>query len=306
MKKKVTALLFITLQLLLYALPSFAWPRAKHDKMMEKILFDEAGLPVNMSDESINALEAIETAAYLCIDQHNAPKDSVNDSDDAVKLNSIIDRHAIRWRLYRLPSKISDINFGGNDHRKYTHKGWNFDYSKFGLDKSHWATRKKILLSTVSFECGFTYYSIFGINSGYDMQCNAFCALIYYIHLLGDHEKAIIECQQSITKNGEYKKYAESEEMMHVADIVCELVELGDQLFLNSLNVWNNGMKEELRQIHDRLLNMGTIFSSKEKFEQYTSCFSELLTILQRDDYTSDFLKKEPFFSTTFYGTNPH
>lgn len=179
MKKKVIALLFITLQLLLYALPSFAWPRAKHDKMMEKILFDEAGLPVNMSDESINALETIETAAYLCIDQHNAPKDSVNDSDDAVKLNSIIDRHAIRWRLYRLPSKISDINFGGYDHRKYTHKGWNFDYSK---DKSHWATRKKILLSTVSFECGFTYYSIFGISSGYDMQCNAFVHLfIIYI-----------------------------------------------------------------------------------------------------------------------------
>ena len=76
-----------------------------------------------------------------------------------------------------------------NTHRKYTHLGWNYKYQN--PDEEFWPKRKQLLIDTV-------YWVLFNrdtilaeipIRWDYksDEQCEAFCAVVYYIHILGDH-----------------------------------------------------------------------------------------------------------------------
>lgn len=72
---------------------------------------------------------------------------------------------------------LKTITFAGNQrHQKYTHMGWEHNYV---IDKANWSARKKILLSTVN--------RIGDFKENERIKIDAFAALVYEIHILGDH-----------------------------------------------------------------------------------------------------------------------
>ena len=76
----------------------------------------------------------------------------------------------------KLPD-LETITFPGNQHhQKYTHMGWEYNYVK---DRAKWTERKNILLSTVK--------RIGDFKDNERIKIDAFAALVYEIHILGDH-----------------------------------------------------------------------------------------------------------------------
>ncbi len=147
--------------LLNLSISCFAFAAEDHDSYMNSVIFGNSFTADKKS-------EILSAASYLTIDQYSG---NGQDKLDVLEKNNI----------KKLPS-LSDIDFNGNQHhRKYTHLGWNHSYSD---DKANWNERKTILLSSASkiFKFGF-FNGWFGY---YNDKCDSFCALVYYIHILGD------------------------------------------------------------------------------------------------------------------------
>ena len=129
-----------------------------------------------MSPEAQNALKALEYASYLAIDQYNG-----NGTTELTFLRST-------YHVPGLPTNIDAIDFRGNEyHRKFTHYGWDHQYYD---DKANWAVRKNILLATTEKVFDFQTFSgkMLWHDFGYAQKCNSFAALVYYVHVLGDHD----------------------------------------------------------------------------------------------------------------------
>lgn len=81
-----------------------------------------------------------------------------------------------KYGVKGLPS-IESIQFAGNQyHQRYTHLGWNNTYVN---DKANWEERKRLLTLTVEKMGNF--------RKEERIKIDAFSALCYEIHVLGDH-----------------------------------------------------------------------------------------------------------------------
>lgn len=218
-----------------------------------------------------------------------------------------------------LPSELQQIElkiFAGK-HRTCTHKGWNYDYSKDngfkdnskeGTLQTNWTYRKRILLGTVSFECGLTDHLVLrNLSNRHFERCkqckqlDAFCHLIYNIHILWDHQEDIDNHKGKVSSPNNYTKFDVSEQQIGVVDLINELISLGDDLFLKSSSAWRNGLKINLVRMKEKFTGMSTSFPKQKKFREYAECFSELIEILKEN--INDLLVQESFFKNTFYET---
>ena len=160
MKRILSLALLLMLLTEIWAVRAFAFAQKEHDNYTEYVLFGQyhAGY---MSTKQRQTIDLLENALYLTIDQYNG--------DGQDKLNALKNAG-----IPNLPA-LSKIDYRSNyTHRKYTHQGWNYNYSD---DVAHWDIRKNILHSTAQ-----TLFPNFRNTK----QCDAFCALMYYIHVLAD------------------------------------------------------------------------------------------------------------------------
>lgn len=237
------------------------------------------------------AIEAIECAAYLCPDQFNG-----NGKDE---LNTLI-----VYGVPGIPKSIDEINFTSNwQHRRYTHLGW---VPVEHPDVGNWDMRKEILLATVNkvFDFGpFTDPIIFGWKVDYTDQCNSFCALVYYVHILGDNEA--LSTFDQYKKEGSYViPLGRTHPSNSNPDIIWELTELYlPKLFSESVKASNDyktliqkltGLGSEVRSLAGRT---GGI-NSEERFQEYKGYCDQLLEILST--YIPKLLMQEPFFKKVF------
>lgn len=137
------------------------------------------------------AIEAIESAAYLCPDQFNG--------SGKEELNTLI-----AYGVPGIPNSIDEINFTSNwQHRRYTHMDW---VPMEHPDVGNWDMRKEILLATVNKVFDFGPFTdpvpLLGWKVDYTDQCNSFCALVYYVHILGDNEA--LDTFDKYKKEGSY------------------------------------------------------------------------------------------------------
>ena len=279
---------------------SFALSGKQHNELMEDVLFDSKEAiqeRINGDSKANKALDSLEFALYLCIDQHNSIV------SDQLKLDRLIERHKIKWHLYGLPTKITKTDFGGNDHRKYTHKGWNYDDRKTGNDRANWETRKQILLGTVTLEFGFPFNLFAQRTEKYDKQCDAFCEFLYHLHILGDHKMSIDEYQQNNGGKPGFTPYEESADMESTLDLVNGLITAGDSLFISEKTSqrWKDNMRHELSSLSDRFELLGQVMLTEKEFECYMEYHEELWELLTDDNNTSSLLKDEDFFANVFY-----
>jgi len=159
--KRLIATVLIFVSLLNISINCYAFSAEEHDSFMNSVIYG------NSFTNDKNA-EILSAASYLTIDQYQG---NGQDKIDTLK------RHHIK----KVPD-LKDIDFDSNQHhRKYTHMGWNHVYSD---DKANWAVRKEILLSTATKIYKFGFFN--GFFGHYNDKCDSFCALVYYIHILGD------------------------------------------------------------------------------------------------------------------------
>jgi len=120
---------------------------------------------------------ALQKAMYWCVDEFNGHNPYLK----GYPRQYLID--LVRFGVIGVP-RYDEIDFSaGSEHQRYTHKGWDFiDYPRNYKDYNFmiiWEKRKNLLLSTID--------KIFDFQPNEMIKRDSFAALIYYIHIIGDH-----------------------------------------------------------------------------------------------------------------------
>lgn len=274
-KRKRLGIFIIALVVLLCAvpIPGSAHERKQHDEIMMNVLFRK--YEYAREDSMVqNELDVLTSACYLAIDQFN----SYGQSDlDAL----------INYGVKDIPKDIKEIGFSasGRNHRDFTHRGWDFSYS--GEMKTKWPVRQNIMRSTVA--------SVFNMDVE-DKRVECFCELLYYIHILGDHEddeSYTISNGRKIDVGGRHDKN----------DIIHKLLEVFKELFSEQRNTHKyRALISNLQQINSELselINSEGGVNSEEKFAEHQKLVEKTIEILSL--YVPEMLKGESFFNDVFY-----
>ena len=258
------------------SMPVSAWEGDEHDACLRKVLFGSNRV------HNTDVLDAINDASYLAIDQFNGNGDSQL-------------RELRELGIKNLPQK-EDFDFTDNSqHRNWTHKGWVYDYEKTDReDKAHWTdVRKKILLETVNQKFDFGFLS--GKFGRYSKQCDAFCALIYYVHIIGDH----------IDNETYHRSYQEIPLVKGAGNsgIIEDLLKYSPILFKNQVED-NRTYASYITRLNDLKSEIDDIYyypsdlEDDDVYAQYHECAEKLMECLQ--DYVPLLIAKEPFFRKVF------
>lgn len=252
---------------------SFAYERDDHDAYMSDVLFKNFK-EVKNDSRIANEIKALECASYLVIDQFN--------NNGQKDLDFLLD-----YGVKGIPSDVSDISFNasGTTHRSHTHRGW--DCQQYSVTKELWPIRKQILLNSAD--------KIFDFK-GNEAQKESFCALIYYIHILGDH----MDDTSYLIKNGlkmDVGGRIDKEDIIHELLKHIKIV-FADQKHTHKYRSLTGALERYNSRLAKIVRSEGGI-NTDEKFEQkqeYTKNLKELLTM-----YIPEMLKEEAFFSEIFY-----
>lgn len=257
-----------------------------HNADMMLVLF---GSKDYLNKEKGTEVDLLKFAMYLAIDQ--AGKEGKYDlgqlKDNGVKKLPKFDDFALTKIFY-------------GDHRVYTHKGWDYDYGKD--DKANWKVRKNILRSTANrvFDFGF-FNELFG---NYCTKCDSFCALLYYVHVLGDYSEAQDGYKSSIDQLIPFAKRNASDKE---PDIFWEINKHLKLLFAGQED--RREYKNLISDLNDLADDARVLFSSANKISSMTSEEYEQMLDYQKQlmdllvDKVPILLSHEAFFSDVFLTT---
>lgn len=267
MKIKLRTFYYIVFFLTMTVAPLFSFNNAQHDEYMLQVLF---GRHTSIDKES-NEVKALEYASYLTLDQFNGK---------GVKELAFLNQMKVR----NIPKDISKIDFSSNGlHRSYTHRGWDFSYS---TDKAHWNIRKNILIATAN--------KVFEFKDS--QQCNSFCALIYYVHVLGDHiaDKSKKKSELKIDFAGR----VDNNDIVHELTMHLSIL-FKDQTNSLPLTTLLQKMRALDRNVETLVRRPGGIAAFTDvEFHTYKNAATELMNLLIR--YVPELLQKEAFFTRFF------
>lgn len=277
----------------------------EHDKDLKYALFGSTAKKLLDGDEN-RKFEAISNAASLAIDQFSS-------NDQQKQKKSTYDDLQCALVYFGLPDlpdtfdnldlnihvSPDNVNITARNHRKYTHLGW--DYKGYP-NEAFWEKRKQILIHTVNwtlFQDDDALLSkvpfLSDVLYAPSEQCIAFCKIIYYIHILGDHEE------------GDVSKKLEYLEPIQYVDtstpgIITELKEQLQILLKNRCRSWSYaGLMEAIITIEieseEDYKTWGKL-DTEEKCEINKEYAIEIMYVLSL--YLPHLLKNEPFFSKSF------
>ena len=268
--KKAFIVLLTIIFVINLTIPCFAHERTEQSDDLFEIMFGKYRTKGEIANYEV--FDLLVSAAYLAIDQFNN-----NGQNDLDKLK--------RYGIKGIPFEVKEIsiNASGRNHRNYTHRGWNFNYGP----SSNWPARKNILLNTA--DCIFDFY-------GDTAKLDSFCAIIYYVHIIGDHfsdNSYIINNGLKIDIGGRTDKY----------DIVNELIRHLNILFtsqkhtykfqylIGELEYYNSKLKE--------LMNSDGGINNDKKFNIKKDYTKKIIDLLKCN--LPELLKNEKFFADVFY-----
>lgn len=162
LRKDIWIKYFIFAVFCIVTIPCYARNYNGHNKDLKKMLFGN-NPTATFSKKNFDLLCK---AAYLTIDYTSQPN-----GEECLKS---LQANGIK----NLPP-INAITYTSNSfHERYTHMGWDVGYRGVN-DVANWNIRKTILTSTVE--------KIGKFNKNEKIKIDAFAALVYDIHILGDH-----------------------------------------------------------------------------------------------------------------------
>ena len=286
MLKRFISFLIVCSLICSFTMPVMAHERTEHDAEMEYVLFGDREYRKTHPKHKEKII-AVEDAVYLCVDQFNGSGQKYLDNLNEKKILGI-------------PKSIDEFDFkaSGKNHRMYTHQGWNLSPDK----KVHWDIRQKILRNTVDKELFSDVKSLLSFmpwdSNGrkYKEQCESFCELLYYVHIIGDH----IDTKR-------YDAFYGLDPLTRLNDrdnpgIIPDLISCFDKLFESQKNTYTyNELKQELESLmdkSDKLTRSTGGVNTDEKFAEYHQCAKDLLKVLSI--YVPKLLQKEEFFLKSF------
>lgn len=294
MKRLVSLLAVLVISVTLVVPTAFAHERGEHDHELEMTLFDTQKSPFskNQQDSRYTALNALENAVYLSIDQFG--------NSGVTSLGELA-----AYGVKGLPATVAELNpppeetqLSARNHRMYTHRGWDFVYP---IDKANWNKRRSILTGTVQ--------KVFGFKDS--KQGESFAAVLYYVHVLGDYLEDSDFKQFNGTSNGLKIPFA-SPNYTSTADIFSELEHhLGivfrdqhDKRTYSSLMSELSGIAERARGIAG---SWGGI-NNEDSYNDIHECAKMLMALLcgECGEYRyfnriHTLLMNETFFTSVFY-----
>lgn len=271
-------------------IPVCAFGAEKHDDFLEKVLFG-----TNMSftsEREEKAMNAIEYASYICLDYTATNNEAISGAKAFTYLKE--------QKVPGLPKSIDMISGpGGPYHREYTHYGWRKGFQD--KDEATWDTRKSIMLSTTNqvFDFGFWSGKLW---FGYDEKCDSFCALVYYVHILGDH-MATTNYRIANTVIPLARNNASDEEPSLIYELKKYLPILFADQITDPKHIPRNyeELMSKLNTIENdacKILNSKGSLSETTDIGAYNECATELMSVLT--DYIPPLLQKETFFIEVF------
>lgn len=303
MAKKIVALVLAFLLFTSLIPVAFAHPnQGAHDTDLSEFLFGEG---YYLTGEKKAKFQAIADAAALCIDQFSSNEDQESKKPLFDSLDQRIG-FSFTFEDIELQKLPGGINASAKNHRRYTHRGWNFKDYPTEMQKL-WERRKLILTATVNKE-------LFGKDPGIlrrfkwveglvyseeacNDQCEAFCELVYYLHILGDYEEATSyssEFQQLIP-------LIRDPEDTSAPAMIDELIKLVPTLF--DSQSWSTPVLiQELERIKadaEKIMLVQGGIRTQEQFDSYKACAIDLIDTLK--NYIPGLLKNTAFFSNAFY-----
>jgi hypothetical protein len=151
----------------------FASDEDVHNRQLLQVLF---GRPYTINEKEQKNVEPLEKALYWCVDEYNGT--TYNNGMARQYLNDLK-----RFGVKKVPV-FERIDFtAGSEHQRYTHRGWdwiNYPENIRGYNfKEIWQLRKQLLLSTTE--------KVFGFKRAEMIKRESLSAVLYYVHILGDH-----------------------------------------------------------------------------------------------------------------------
>ena len=289
---------FFWIMALLLLVTSFPSISIAHEKQKEHYLEIELVLfgkeNEDLKGEEKRKLQAIEWAEGLAIDQCNGNNAEILNKLRELGIQDLPDDVVTT----KLEDPLKGINYQSsfNEHRQYTHKGWDLSPSPYIDDQANWAVRRNILLRTAEYAFELRYNPIKP-----DAQCDAFCALVYYIHIIGDQENDSKYAPASVIiplgrKNAENTNNANESN----PDIFSQLQYYLPRLFKDQtgsityrlMMIHLDLMSKEVRRLDD-----GGIVRA-ENIAKYQKYAKKLINVLHY--YIPSLLKGEAFFTKAF------
>lgn len=272
-------------------LPLFPSDEATHSQQLWDVLFAPEQ---KLSKQGYRNFEALEMAIYLCIDLYNGH----NTTKAQEYLNELKRFHGI-FSARNLPAlKIIDFK-AGSEHQRYTHRGWDWTLYPRNLREYDfqviWEIRKhQVYLATID--------RIFKFKKDEMIKRDSFAALIYYIHILGDHmgdEKGSYMDRIPISPRPDYR-FNRSGENSNNPTIYTELLYHLPRLFRDQNTSTDYDMLVKyLEHNKNKQFSTGTTISDEEYAELKRFAQDTLNRLIR---YVPRLLENEPFFTRAFTG----
>jgi len=182
MKKNACLLAFLLLCLTLYAKETFSDKKygSGHADDISKLLTGKPYYSNSGNHRLFPVLTGLAHIMYLTVDSTSG-NDQTGSIDKAVKY---LKEHEKELNIKPIPHISDFLTPGSSFHGEYTHLGWEHNYT-FGETQQKFDGRKEILRDALG-----KLFS-FGINGSNDFikpsKRDSFAALLYYVHILGDH-----------------------------------------------------------------------------------------------------------------------
>ncbi len=299
-KRTLALLLFAIVLLSNLTVVSAHESQVEHDKDLQAVLF---GADVFLSAEQRTKFQAIADAAALCIDQF-----STNDTarSKEPEFNELKKRIGFSLTFDDIELKKGRagalVNVTAKTHRTYTHRGWNFPYG--GTGSNFWEARKKILFATVNKELFgkspgilarvpfIGYY--FADEEPCNKQCEAFCELVYYVHILGDYEKGKKDSIINLTTTPLYR-HEDPNNPALIQDIIALI-----PILFESQQWSYPQLILELEQIEENASKLyeGKGITTQEEADMCCEYAHQVLELLIQ--YIPNLLRNTDFFSSAF------
>lgn len=278
--------------------------QAEHDADLKYVLFGDRNKALIGDDKK--AFDALADAAAITIDQFSPNGtvqwkkgvfDELQEELSALGLPKL----TVSFDSLDLNISVSDDgkNITPNSHRKYTHLGWN--YKKYP-NMVFWNTRKQVLLRVVNevlFNSDTPLSRLPWVSDmlyGPNEQCDAFCAMVYYIHILGDHIEG--DYPEKLTDIEPLIQYRN----LSIPGIIPELQEYLQIVFASQKTSWTYmSLEQKLNDLCIRAEKNCETWGqvdTKEKCAINQKYAKELLEKLSED--IPILLSKEKFFTDRF------
>jgi hypothetical protein len=131
---------------------------------------------------------------YLTVDSTWYNEELEIPHDNVTKATKYLEDRQKELKINGIPNIKEFLTPGGSFHGEYTHLGW--DHPSYAPNTAgKWSIRKEILRDFLGRNFAF------GLNDSADIikpsKRDSFAALLYYVHILGDHENNTITTARS-------------------------------------------------------------------------------------------------------------